>query len=181
MRAMWTKASIPESLVSDTPVTLEGILDPERVLCDIPVRSKKHALDVLSEALSNGEEVLQKLAILDCLVSRERLGSTAIGYAVAIPHARIEQLTTLRAAFIRLAEPVDFEAADGKPVQFLFGLLVPAGDEEKHLRLLATISKMLSRDLFRKSLDGAADADELYEILVNFDPAEAGQDASDNS
>lgn len=181
MRAMWTKASIPESLVSDTPVTLEGILDPERVLCDVPVRSKKHALDILSDTLSNGEEVLQKLTILDCLISRERLGSTAIGRAVAIPHARIDKLSNLRAAFIRLAEPVDFEAADGKPVRFLFGLLVPAGEEEKHLRLLATISQMLSADLFRKSLDDAADADELYDTLIKFDPAETGQDAPDNS
>ncbi len=179
MQAMSTKANIPESLVSDQTITLEGILDPERVICDVPARSKKHALDLLSEALSNGGE-LPKLEILDCLISRERLGSTAIGCAVAIPHARVTKLTTLRAAFIRLSEPVAFDAADGKPVRFLFGLLVPAGDEEKHLQLLGTISKMLSRDLFRKSLDVAADADELYDVLTSFDPRETADDAFDN-
>ncbi len=180
MREMPTKANIPSSLLSGNTVTLKGILDPERVLCDVHTRSKKHALDLLSEALSNGGERLQKLEILDCLISRERLGSTAIGGAVAIPHARIHKLSDLRAAFMRLAEPVAFDAADGKPVRFLFGLLVPAGDEEKHLRLLATISQMLSRDLFRQSLDDARDADELYDILVSFAPNETGDDASGN-
>lgn len=180
MQAMSTKANIPESLLGDTTVTLEGILDPDRVLCDLRARSKKHALDMLSEALANGEEPLQKLEILDCLVSRERLGSTAIGCAVAIPHARIDQLNALRAAFIRLTEPVAFDAADGKPVRFLFGLLVPPGDEEKHLRLLATISQMLSRDLFRQSLDDATDADQLYDILISFNPDEIEEDAADH-
>ncbi|MDH3646345.1 MAG: PTS sugar transporter subunit IIA [Gammaproteobacteria bacterium] len=180
---MRTKASSTEApSLSDAPVTLEGILDPDRVLCDIRARSKKHALDLLSETLSSGEQRLHKLEIFDCLVSRERLGSTAIGCAVAIPHARVNTLSDLRAAFVRLAEPVAFDAADGKPVRFLFGLLVPDGDEEKHLRLLSTIAQMLARDLFRKSLDEARDADELYNILISFEPtAKFTDDAPDHS
>ena len=181
MREIQKKPSIPEpTTMNERPVTLEGILDPDRVLCDTPARSKKHALDLLSETLATGGEPLQKLEIFDCLVSRERLGSTAIGCAVAIPHARVDKLVSLRAAFVRLAEPVAFDAADGKPVRFLFGLLVPAGDEEKHLRLLSTISQMLSKDQFLDSIDEAKDADELYEILITFKPDETGGDAPDN-
>jgi PTS system nitrogen regulatory IIA component len=175
---MSTKANIPESLVSDEAITLEGILDPERVVCDVTARSKKHALDLLAEALSSSGG-LPRLEILDCLISRERLGSTAIGCAVAIPHARINALTSLQASFIRLTEPVAFDAADGKPVRFLFGLLVPAGDEERHLQLLATISQMLSRETFLETLSVAADADELYEVLISFDPNETSDNAPD--
>lgn len=179
MREMQTKANSPES-TSDAAISLDGILDPDRVVSDVRARSKKHALDLLSEVLSNGGEPLRKLEIFDCLVSRERLGSTAIGCAVAIPHARIDNLIGLRAAFMRLTEPVAFDAADGKPVRFLFGLLVPAGDEEKHLRLLATISRMLSSVQFRNSLEESPDADALYDTLVAFDPNEPHDDATDS-
>lgn len=177
MRETQTKPDLTkQDDASHAPVSLMGLLDPERVLCDVDARSKKHALDLLSEVLSSGEQPLHKLEVFDCLVSREKLGSTAIGCAVAIPHARVDNLPELRAAFIRLTEPVAFEAADGKPVRYLFGLLVPAGDEEKHLKLLSTIAQMLASDEFRTSLDDAADADELHQILVNFEP---GNDATD--
>jgi len=178
---MQTKANSPESASpSETTVRLDGLLDPDRVVCDVYARSKKHALDLLSETLSNGEQPLQKLKVFDCLVSRERLGSTAIGSAVAIPHARIDQIPGLRAAFIRLAQPVPFDAADGQPVKYLFGLLVPPGDEDTHLRLLSTIARMLAQDLFRKSLENAPDAEALYEMLIEFDPEGNGDDAPDH-
>lgn len=161
-------------------MSLEGILEPERVVCDIDVRSKKHALDVVSEVLANGERPLHKLAIFESLVNRERLGSTAIGCGVAIPHARLDDLRSIRAAFLRLSEPVDFDAADGKPVRMLFGLLVPDGDEETHLRLLSTIAKMLASEEFREALDEASDADDLYELLTGFVTPD-GVDAPDSS
>lgn len=160
-------------------MSLEGILDPERIVCDVDARSKKHALDVLSEVLANGERPLHKLAIFESLVNRERLGSTAIGCGVAIPHARLEDLRKIRAAFLRLTEPVDFDAADGKPVRILFGLLVPEGDEETHLRLLSTIAKMLASESFRTSLDEAGDADDLYDLLTGFSAPETA-DAPDS-
>lgn len=149
-------------------LSLEGILDPDRVVCGIEARSKKHALDVLSEVLANGERPLHKLAIFEHLVNRERLGSTAIGCGVAIPHARLGELQRIRAAFIRLTEPVDFDAADGKPVHILFGLLVPEGDEDNHLRLLSTIARMLASRSFRAQLNSAEDEDELYDLLTGF-------------
>lgn len=181
MRVMRTKANSPEPEArEDAAVSMDGILDPDRVLCDVHASSKKHALDMLSELLASGEQPLQKLEVFNCLVSRERLGSTAIGSAVAIPHARIDQVSELRAAFVRFDEPVAFDAADGQPVRFLFGLLVPPGDEEIHLRMLSTIAQMLARDLFRDSLREAADADALYDILVNFEPEDSGDDAPDH-
>lgn len=160
-------------------MSLEGILEPERVVCDIEVRSKKHALDVVSEVLANGERPLHKLAIFESLVNRERLGSTAIGCGVAIPHARLEGLRKIRAAFVRLSEAVDFDAADGKPVRILFGLLVPDGDEENHLRLLSTIAQMLASEEYRDALYDASDADDLYELLTGFE-APDDSDAADS-
>lgn len=178
MREMPTKANLPEASADEAaPVRLEGILDPDRILCDVHAGSKKRALDILSELLSNGEQPLRKIEVFNCLVSRERLGSTAIGSAVAIPHARINQVTDLRAAFVRLSEPVEFDAADGQPVRFLFGLLVPPGDEDIHLQLLSTIARMLASNQFLESLRDASDDEELYELLVTFDP---GDDAPDH-
>ncbi len=163
----------PVASGSGPKVTLEGILDPERVLSGVAARSKKHALDMLSELLAEGERPLHKLEVFDHLISRERLGSTAIGHGIAIPHARLENLQKIRAAFIRLTEPVEFDAADGKPIYILFGLLVPNGDEQNHLSLLSTIAKMLADPAYRAALDEAADSDELYDLLTAFDPPDS--------
>ncbi|NND59583.1 MAG: PTS transporter subunit EIIA [Gammaproteobacteria bacterium] len=157
---------MPQALPNSTSVTLDGILDPERIVCGIVARSKKHALDILSEVLSGGERPLHKLDVFDNLMQRERLGSTAIGHGIAIPHARIENLLQIRAGFVRLDEPVDFDAADGKPVHMMLGLLVPHGNEEQHLALLSTIATMLGDGQYRDSLESAADPDELYDLLT---------------
>ena len=161
-------------------VTLEGILEPERVLCGVAARSKKHSLDMLSELLAEGERPLHKLDVFEHLVSRERLGSTAIGHGIAIPHARLENLQKIRAAFVRLTEPVEFDAADGRPIYILFGLLVPSGDEQNHLSLLSTIATMLGDPAYRAALDEAADTEALYDLLTAFDPP-GSDDAPDRS
>ena len=171
----------PVASGSAPKVTLEGILEPERVLCDVAARSKKHSLDMLSELLAEGERPLHKLDVFEHLVSRERLGSTAIGHGIAIPHARLESLQQIRAAFIRLTEAVEFDAADDKPIYILFGLLVPSGDEQNHLSLLSTIAKMLADPAYRAALDEAADGEALYDLLTAFDPPADSDDATDRS
>lgn len=105
--------------------------------------------------------------VLERIEERETLGSTGFGRGVAIPHARIETLTRPVAAFFRLEHAVDFDSADGMPVDCVFGLLSPEQAGATHLQALAAISRLMRDDRMHEKLTSAPDADALYALLVN--------------
>ena len=155
--------------------SLEGLLEPGRVLCNVEARSKKHILEILSELLASAENDLTAGEIFDSLVSRERLGSTALGNGVALPHGRVPGIDASIAAFLRLSQGVEFDAPDGVPVTLVLGLLVPEEASEQHLEELSAIAKLLSRPAMREALAQAASSSALYEALsAPALPAQAG-------
>jgi PTS system nitrogen regulatory IIA component len=141
------------------------ILDPDAVRCAADVRSKKHALDILSEMLAAAAGKSDAGEVLNGLASRERLGSTALGDSVAMPHARLPGLTRPVAAFLRLAAGVDFDSPDGKPVDLLFGLLVPWGSSNQELKELRELAKKLRDPGLQQRLRAAEDAQTLHRLL----------------
>ncbi|QOY63447.1 PTS sugar transporter subunit IIA [Lysobacter sp. H21R4] len=102
----------------------------------------------------------------DSLHARERLASTAIGHGVAIPHGRLESITGSRAAFLRLAEPIDFGAADGIPVDLIMAMVVPLHSNMKHLEQLAELAEHFSDPAFRQRLREAVDSAALARYLL---------------
>lgn len=130
---------------------LSRILVEERIDCASDARSKKRALEALSNLLAAGEDAIGQSAVFGALVGRERLGSTAVGHGVAIPHGRLDGLESVRGAFLRLNDPVDFEAADGEPIDLLVGLLVPSDCGNEHLAVLAAVAERVADpDLLRR-------------------------------
>jgi PTS system nitrogen regulatory IIA component len=105
--------------------------------------------------------------VMERIEERERLGSTGFGRGVAIPHARLDGLSRPVAVFLRLEEPVDFDSADGMPVDCVFGLLSPEQAGAVHLQALAAISRLMRDDRMHQRLTSAPDADALYAVLVN--------------
>lgn len=105
--------------------------------------------------------------VLDRVTEREALGSTGFGRGVAIPHARIPQLGRPVAAFLRLEAPVAYEAADGMPVDLVFGLLSPEHAGAAHLHALAAISRMMRNDAMHEALSQAPNDEALYGLLSN--------------
>lgn len=105
--------------------------------------------------------------VLERVTEREALGSTGFGRGVAIPHARIPQLHRPVAAFLRLEAPVAFEAADGMPVDLVFGLLSPEHAGAAHLHALASISRMMRNDAMHEALSQAPSDEALYGLLSN--------------
>lgn len=106
-------------------------------------------------------------AVLERIQERERLGSTGFGRGVAIPHARIDGLARPVAVFLRLEAPVAFEAADGMPVDLVFGLLSPEQAGAAHLHALAGISRMMRDERMHQSLIEAPGAEALFGLLSN--------------
>jgi len=120
------------------------LLSPERVVCCDEAGSKKRLLEHISELLVSSSPQLSQNEIFETLVNREKLGSTGLGKGAAIPHGRMTSLEQPVCAFIRLNTPLDFDAADGKPVDLVFTLLVPEDSTEEHLQVLSIIAEIFS-------------------------------------
>jgi len=143
---------------------LTDIITPARVAANLDGGSKKRVLELAAEFIAS-ESGLDASAIYQGLIDRERLGSTGIGYGVAIPHCRLEALETADAKgyLIQLSQGVDFDAIDSQPVELIFILLVPQTTNQVHLNLLAHLADCFSDDQFRHSLQLATTTHELFE------------------
>lgn len=110
---------------------------------------------------------LDRQAVLARVTEREELGSTGFGRRIAIPHARMPGLARPVAAFMRLQAPVEFESADGMPIDMVFGLLSPEGAGATHLHALAAISRMMRDERMHEALLAAPGPEALYSLLSN--------------
>lgn len=146
---------------------ISELLELQRVRYEPQASSKKQALDMLSEALAGGSDDLKPGVVLEGLVNRERLGSTALGEAVAMPHARIEGIETSRGAFLRLGDGVDFEAPDGRAVELLFGLLMPLDCSDNEIDDLRQLIEHLRDPILQEQLRQTDTPEDLYALLTD--------------
>ena len=145
------------------------LVAPTNVVLDLAASSKKRAFEQAALVFEN-HQGLERARVFESLFARERLGSTGLGQGVAIPHGRIKGLKEASAAFMRLAEPVPFDAPDGRPVQLLFFLLVPEQATQQHLDILSELAQMLSDKSFREELLNAPDSTSLLALLRAWEP-----------
>jgi nitrogen PTS system EIIA component len=111
--------------------------------------------------------------ITHALTERERLGSTGFGKGVAIPHGKVEGLSRVFGYFARLAQPIDFHAVDGMPVDLVFLLLSPPDAGADHLKALAQVSRMLRDRHTVDKLRGARSKDAIYALLAGVETLHA--------
>jgi PTS system nitrogen regulatory IIA component len=150
------------------------LLNPQDVVVDMAVSSKKRLFEQVGLLFEN-QHGLARSQVFDSLFARERLGSTGLGQGVAIPHGRIKGLKEAHGAFVRLAQPVPFDAPDGNPVNLVFVLLVPEKATEKHLQLLSELAQMFSDKALRDSMGRAPDAAALHQLVTSWQPDAPGQ------
>jgi PTS system nitrogen regulatory IIA component len=105
------------------------------------------------------------------LQARERLGSTAIGHGIAIPHGRSPTLEAPRGALLRLQPAVDFNASDGQQVDLVFAMAVPDHYTHQHLMLLSELAERFSDERFRAALRNAPDATAMRALLLDPPPS----------
>ena len=116
---------------------------------------------------------VDQATILASLTEREQLGSTGFGQGVAIPHGKLEGLTRIYGLFARLAEPLDYKAIDGKPVDLVFLLLSPPDAGAEHLKALAAISRVTRHGPTLDKMRGARSRDALAAVLMGADERDA--------
>ena len=141
------------------------LIKPEAVAI-IDASDKQTILERLSQAFASSYG-LDAGEVLEYLEERERLGSTGFGRGVAIPHARIPGIARPVAALLKLRHAADFAAADGLPVDLVFGLLSPENSGATHLHALASISRLMRDDRVHEALSEAPTQEALYGLLTN--------------
>ncbi len=145
---------------------IKDFISEQGIVFSPSVSSKKRALEILSETLAYQNDTLSKNKVLDALLAREKLGSTALGNGIAIPHSRMQDLDNIYVAILKLEEGIEYDASDDLPVTFLFSLIVPEDANDEHLQLLASIAELLDNEQLRESIQESSNSSKLYQLLV---------------
>jgi len=148
---------------------LTDLFTLDRIALDNPAKSRADAFAAAGNLFAK-EGSIDAGAVVGFLNAREDLGSTALGAGVAIPHGRVKGLKHPVAAFIKLAQAIEFAAPDGEPVSVLIFLLVPEKATQQHLEILSSIAQLLSDPGARNTLASEKEPTKVYELLQQWSP-----------
>ena len=146
-------------------------LSKKAIITDIKSIKKEEVIRELLDALINAGEIEKRYRnkLMDALMARESLGSTAIGQGIAIPHAKSDCVDKLVAAFGLSKKGVDFDSLDGEPAYIFFLLVAPQDSAGPHLKALARISRLLKDKYFRDNLRACTDDKSVIKIISQED------------
>ncbi|MBM3254828.1 MAG: PTS sugar transporter subunit IIA [Candidatus Omnitrophica bacterium] len=146
-------------------------LSKNAIVMDIKSNKKEDVIRELVDALIEGGDIEKhyRNKLMEALMAREVLGSTAIGQGVAIPHAKADCVDKLVAAFGISKKGVDFDSLDGEPAYIFFLLVAPQDSAGPHLKALARISRLLKDKYFRDGLRASADDKAVIKIISQED------------
>ena len=162
-------------IVNGSPILAAlDYLQPELVVIDLTVASRKRLFEELAELIATNatinaesdDETPDMEQIFTTLHDRERLGCTGLGKGIALPHGRIDGLLEPVIAIARLEQPIDYDAPDDIPVWLVACLLVPADANEQHLSTLAALATRFSDQGFVDRARAAVSGQELYELFA---------------
>lgn len=150
---------------------LSDIFSGHAIQLHMTATDKVAALGELTTLLARAYPELDREKTLQVLIERERLGSTAIGEGVAIPHGKLEGLSHVIGAMARSEQGIDFASYDQQKTNLFFILLAPEGQRgvSDHLKALAKISRLLRDSHFRSELSRLERAEDVYQLLVRAD------------
>ena len=146
-------------------------LSKKAIVIDIKSTKKEDAIKELVDALLNSGDIEKRCRnkLIESLMARESLGSTAIGQGIAIPHAKSDCVSKLVAAFGLSHKGVDFDSLDGELAYIFFLLVAPQDSAGPHLKALARISRLLKDKYFRDTLRNCTDDKAVIKIIAQED------------
>ena len=147
-------------------MNLLDILSPECTKAPLEASEKRGAIDELVDLLGQSGSVKDPGALKDAVWAREQTRTTGIGHGLAIPHGKSPSMTELAMAIGKPAEPMEFEAIDGQPVQLVVLLASPPDRTSDHIQALAQISRLVSMEAFRTKIYAAESGAEIYDLLA---------------
>lgn len=150
---------------------IRDYLRDDRMIFDLKARNKKETLKKISAPLKKAREIINFDLFLKDIFAREELKTTGIGKGVAIPHARTDAVKDFVIVFARSPEGVEFNSLDGKPVKLIFLIGTPKKKNlDRHLKILARLTKLSQEKSFRDSLLNASSSKEVIEKFRKVEP-----------
>jgi PTS system nitrogen regulatory IIA component len=146
---------------------ISKILPASQIVLDNESSNKKRIFERVGLLVENQQQIARSV-VFDSLSARERLGSTALGQGVAIPHGRIAKLRDATGVFVKTAQPIPFDSPDGLPVNLIFVLLVPERATDLHLQILSELAQMFSDAQFRNQLQTSNDIATLHALFSDW-------------
>lgn len=144
---------------------LADYLDKDLIISDLSARTKSEVLAELVSPLAAKYPNLDPARVIQVLMDREMLGTTGIGDGIAIPHGKLDSISQVMVVVGRSHDGVDFASLDHKPATIFFTVLAPAAVVGLHLKLLATVSRLLKDEAFRQAFVASPDQNELWRLL----------------
>ncbi len=148
---------------------ITDFLAPEMVVAELKGQSKAEVLSELAAGLAAHHPEIPADELAAVLSERERLGSTAIGDGIAIPHGKLPNVSQILSTFGRHVQGVDFESLDGNPTHLFFLLVAPEDSTSLHLKALARVSRLFKDPSLRDKLLSAPDAASLFHLIEDED------------
>jgi PTS system nitrogen regulatory IIA component len=163
-------------------MNLDTLLNPNAVIINSEIKSKKRALEVIAEVLTENAIIINQqddaeqqdteninaLEIFQALIEREKLGSTGMGRGVALPHTRTRLTRHAIGAFLKLTNGIDFDSPDHQKTDLIFALMVPEHYTDEHLKILSYLATLFSDETFCKQIRNSESNKEIYNHLVNW-------------
>lgn len=151
-----------------------AILSPARCLCQVPAGGKKRVFELVADVLAPEQEEFHPTELVAGLLARERLGSTALGGGIAIPHCRLRDWQAPAGVLLSFSESLDFDAPDGRDIDLMCALVVPQEASDEHLEILATLARLFSDADLCATLRAARTSEALYNTAINWAERAAG-------
>jgi PTS system nitrogen regulatory IIA component len=144
---------------------ISEIITQKLVLSLNNISSKKRLFQEIATHMAVDSSVNPE-TIVTALQDREQLGPTGMGNGIAIPHARIDNISSIKGMFIRLEKPINFDSMDKQKVDLIFSILAPIDSGVDHLKALAKVSRLLRDQNICSKLRSTADITALHSILT---------------
>lgn len=145
-------------------MTVTALLSSDRIFIDPNISSKKKLLEFIANTVTE-QCGLTHSTLFNSLLDRERLGSTGLGNGFAVPHARLPDIETTIGFFVKLAQPINFDAPDKQPVDLIFCIIIPEHATDEHLQILASLAKTFSQSAICAEMRNARSDNDVTRII----------------
>ena len=146
---------------------LNNFFSEASIVMNCQSKRKKNVLELISE-IASSVSATNKDMVFEKLYEREKLGTTAFGNGIAIPHARIDDLSEAKIIILKLETAIDFNSSDGEKVDLIVSLLAPNNKNEVHIKILSKIAEMLDDKIFREKIRNCSNKLEIKSVINSY-------------
>jgi len=148
---------------------ISDYLSANTIFPDLKSNNKEQVIQEIASGITKVNPNINEDRLIEVLMERERLCSTALDSGVAVPHGKLSGITDIILGFGKSSEGISYESLDNKPTHFLFTLIAPEDSISIHIRLLARISKIFKNPELRSRLSICKTAQEIYQAIISED------------